>query len=178
MNAIHPDFGVLELSEYQPVVHLVHQKCNTYMKRVFNRKRNHIDASNAVGVFNVTSVLEEFERNALLMSINLSQNQLRENDVKRIAKGITVSASLTSIDLGDNWLCSDGAKHIAEGIAVSASLTSIYLPLNEISGEGVKNISEAVSVSTSLTSIDLSANEILDLKALNTSPRESLSTPR
>ena len=108
------------------------------MKKVFNQKRNCINASGAIQVeltfeeqrlFNEI-VLNEFIHNNLLMSIDLSKNKLCDEDAKNIANGMAVSTSLTNIDLSDNFIEPKGAVHIAEGISECTSLTKVRVSVS------------------------------------------------
>ena len=138
MDAICRNFWNLKLSEYQSLMHFARPKCETYMKKVFNQKRNCINASGAIQVeltfeaqrlFNEI-VLNEFIHNNLLMSIDLSKNKLCDEDAKNIANGMAVSTSLTNIDLSDNFIEPKGAVHIAEGISECTSLTKVRVSVS------------------------------------------------
>ena len=186
MNIINKRFEELKLSEYQSHMYMTRPKCETYMAKVFNRKRNFIDASFAIHLITVVNLLE-IEGNASLTGIDLQHSCIGSENAKHVARGISFSASLTSIDLSWNELGDVGVKHIAEGISVSASLTSINIGFNcigkvmalklveilkkkqmvsvglascSLGVVGAQAVADYISASALLTSIDVSHNNI------------------
>jgi hypothetical protein len=85
--------------------------------------------------------------NRVLTELGLSSNKIGDEGAKpkAIAEALKVNAVLTSVDLRLNSIRDDGAKAIAEALKVNAVLTKLDLEYNSNMGEaGKKAVRDAV----------------------------------
>ena len=170
MNVIHRTFEDLKLSAYQSFVYMSFtDKSSKYIENVLNRQRSYIDMSQAMNVStDCANLVNEFKDNAFLMSMSLRVNHIGSENAKRIADGISVSASLTQV-LAFQKLYHLRSRYLTDVVLL---LTQIDLGSNNIGGhidddnvvvhtsKGPQAIADVLRVSKSLTSINLSCNYI------------------
>ncbi|KAL1495116.1 hypothetical protein AB1Y20_016983 [Prymnesium parvum] len=93
-------------------------------------------------------------------SLDLRENNIRDEGAAHIAEALKTTATLTSLNLGENEIGAEGAAHIAEALKTNATLTSLNLRGNDIGAEGAAHIAEALKTNATLTSLDLNENGI------------------
>ncbi|KJE96901.1 TKL/IRAK protein kinase [Capsaspora owczarzaki ATCC 30864] len=98
-------------------------------------------------------------------TLELIQQNIREDDVQAIAEALKVNTSLKALDLRVNQIGDAGAQAIAEALKVNTTLTHLYLDECHIGVVGAQAIAEALKVNTVLTEIYLRDNQIGDAGA-------------
>jgi len=88
------------------------------------------------------------------------QGTYNPSGIMAIAKALEVNAVLKSLNLSENKINDTGATAIATALEVNAVLTELNLRFNEISPEGATAIAKALEVNAVLTNLDLSSNQL------------------
>jgi len=99
---------------------------------------------------------------AVLISLVLPTNLIRDDGAKAIAEALKVNAVVTTLALGGNYIGGEGAIAISEALKVNAVLTNLNLINNSIGDDGAKAIAEALKVNAVLTTLNLGTNSIRD----------------
>ena len=154
------------------------------MAKVFNRKRNFIDASNAIHLITVVNLLNEFEGNASLTGIDLQHSCIGSEGTKHIARGISVGAALTECNMRGNYFDTDSATVLAK-VGTEKQIMLFGIKHDQVEANFARQflttadailIGSDLSVSASLTSINLQNNSITDKGAQHIANGISVST--
>ena len=107
------------------------------------------------------------ERNRLLQRLWLCLNDVTNDDVVALARGLRLNVSITKLDLSSNLISDAGAAALAEAIAANGSLRELHLSSNEISDQGAASLGKAIKEDNrSLQLLNLESNHIGDAGAL------------
>jgi len=94
----------------------------------------------------VIAIAKALEVNRVLTTLDLVNNQIREQGAAAIAEALRGNGVLTELDLADNDIGDKGATALASALEVNGVLTTLDLRLNyNIGDEGKKAIQDAVS---------------------------------
>ncbi|MGC6403933.1 MAG: hypothetical protein ACON5A_01640 [Candidatus Comchoanobacterales bacterium] len=123
-------------------------------------------------------------KNKTLTSLDLSNNSMVDDDVKKLAEALNKNKALTKINLSGNNIGNTGVKYLKESLAVNNTLEDINLgqnsidissiaelcngsmlkvlrlPFSELKNEGVRQLADALSGNKTLIELDLVANNI------------------
>ncbi|CAF3479094.1 unnamed protein product [Rotaria socialis] len=94
--------------------------------------------------------------------IDLSDQQLNDQDVKLLVEKYHEITTLTTLDLESNQISDDGVKHIATMMNNITSLETLNLQRNFVGTNGLKDLAQALKRNTVLTTLNLSWNRIGD----------------
>ena len=95
------------------------------------------------------------EVNAVLTSLNLSDNRIGSGGAKALASMLEVNAVLTSLNVGFNDLDEEAALGIVRAVRTRDKMTSLGLQSCGIGPTGAKEIAEYILVSSVLKTLSL-----------------------
>jgi len=93
-----------------------------------------------------------------LTKIDLSQRGLRSSDAKLVKMALLQNAKLSCLKLGYNQLGDEGVAILSKGVAAHKMLTSLDLGFNHIGDEGVQALASALLQGSSLSTLYLAGN--------------------
>ena len=113
----------------------------------FDLSENNIPS---LGCFEIAKLLSGNEHNQGLFklnSLNLSDNNITDEAVKRLSTALThTNCKLNSLALSHNIITGEGVKHLSTALThTNCKLNSLYLIYNNITAEGVKHLSTALT---------------------------------
>ena len=123
-----------------------------------------------IGPIGAKEIADYIQFTAVVTTLNLGCNQIRDEGAIAIAEALKVTNVLTELNLFYNWIGPEGAIAIAEALKVNAVLTSLDLAGNPniiyypqhfgigIGDEGAKAIAEALKVKAVVTTLNLGCN--------------------
>jgi Ran GTPase-activating protein (RanGAP) involved in mRNA processing and transport len=119
-----------------------------------------LDNNKYIGAEGAKAIAEALKVNAVVTTLFLTGNNIKDEGAKAIAEALKVNAVLTKLRLDWNNIGAEGAITIAEALKVNVVLTTLRLDGNEIGAEGAIAIAEALKVNAVLTTLRLDGNEI------------------
>ncbi|CAM4782741.1 unnamed protein product [Rotaria magnacalcarata] len=94
--------------------------------------------------------------------LDLSDQQLNDQDVKVLVEKYHEITTLTTLDLESNQISDDALKHIATMMNNITSLETLNLQRNFVGTSGLTDLAQALKKNTVLTTLNLSWNRIGD----------------
>ena len=101
-----------------------------------------------------------FRINNTLTKINLSNNNITDKGVKKLAKAIRVNTLLQSLDISCNTISSDGILALSSCLKICKKLCKLNISNNNITDVGANYLSEVIQVNTTLQELNVSKNLI------------------
>jgi len=95
-----------------------------------------------------------------LAYLDLSANDINDEDGDAIGQGLKTNTSLKSLSLRCNLLGRKTGRSIAEALYTNASLKTLDLSQNRLGDKAADNISESLAMNRSLTTLDVSENKL------------------
>jgi len=117
----------------------------------------------ACGSYNILKFIEICPK---LVHLNLGDNGLDDNWVKRLVQALKQCPNLAYLDISANYINAEGTTYITE-LFKSHNFVSLELAFNNFGDEGVKNITNALSYCPNLTNLNLCDNKFGDEGAIN-----------
>jgi hypothetical protein len=117
----------------------------------------------ACGSYNILKFIEICPK---LVHLNLGDNGLDDNWVKRLVQALKQCPNLAYLDISANYINAEGTTYITE-LFKSHNFVSLELAFNNFGDEGVKNITNALSYCPNLTNLNLCDNKFGDEGATN-----------
>ena len=98
--------------------------------------------------------------NKALRTLNLQNNQVNTIGVSDLAKGLEINSTLQSLNLDNNKAYSEGAEIMGKALQKNQALLSLSLKNNGLGDAGAEELAKALSTNRTLQSIILSDNEL------------------
>jgi hypothetical protein len=117
----------------------------------------------ACGSYNILKFIEICPK---LVRLNLDDNGLNDEWIKRLSKALRHCPNLAYLDLNCNCINAEGTIYIGE-LLNSHKLVSLELAYNNFEDEGVTNIANALLLCPNLTNLNLCDNKFGDEGATN-----------
>ncbi len=137
--------------------HLTPQEVRALMSNSANRELLNL-TGNDIYNEDVLYLAVIFKVNHSLTFIALNENYIRDVGAGYLADALNVNYTLGWIDLGHNLIGDVGAGYLAKALKVNRTLSSIWLDQNNIGVTGFKHLAEALKLNKTLTLIDLRSN--------------------
>jgi hypothetical protein len=112
----------------------------------------------ACGSYNILKFIENCPK---LVRLDIGDNGLDDNWVKRLVQTLKQCPNLAYLDLSANYINAEGTTYITE-LFKSHNFVSLELAYNNFEDEGVKNITNALLQCPNLTNLNLSDNKFGD----------------
>jgi hypothetical protein len=117
----------------------------------------------ACGTYDILQFIEICPK---LVRLNLGDNGLDDNWVKRLTQALKQCPNLAYLDLSANYINAEGTTYITT-LLKSHNFVSLELAYNNFGDEGVTNIANALSYCPNLTNLNLCDNKFGDEGATN-----------
>ena len=117
----------------------------------------------ACGLYNILQFIEICPK---LVRLDLGDNGLDDNWIKRLAQTLKQCPNLSYLDISANYINAEGTTYITE-LFKSHNFVSLELAYNNFGDEGIKNITNALSYCPNLTNLNLCDNKFGDEGATN-----------
>eukprot|EP00121_Abeoforma_whisleri_P016304 Awhi_evm2s14966 len=127
------------------------------------KKNGHVNL-NQVKDWHPADVVTALSENKRIFSLNLSRTRTGA-DVEAVVSILFQNKSLQSVDLGNNGLTSEGVKKMFLALKDNQSLISLSLSYNDINDDYMREISEALKINRHLRYLSLCHNNITDVGA-------------
>lgn len=119
----------------------------------------------AVGSQAHDAIVEYLSSSRSIHKISLDNNDLRAEQVIKIAKALKQNKTLQELSLNNNYAGDDGAKAIAEALSDNHTLISLSLANNYIKQAGSESFATALGRNNTLKTLNLSGQYIGDQAA-------------
>ncbi|WP_417905067.1 hypothetical protein [Candidatus Tisiphia endosymbiont of Micropterix aruncella] len=94
---------------------------------------------------NLEEIIRQITTNSIT-TLDLSNNQIGDTEVKELAEALKDNKSITTLDLSNNHIGDTGAKYLLESLKINKFITVINLVGNEIGEAEAKNIAETLKI--------------------------------
>ncbi|XP_021945191.2 leucine-rich repeat-containing protein 74A-like [Folsomia candida] len=116
-------------------------------------------SGNACGKIGGLAIAEMIKDNYTIEELSLANTEILES-LEEICEAVSLTTSLISIDLSKNELIDQDMSPISNMIAENQSLKKLFLGSNEIRDAGLAELGVGLSENKSILEIDLSRNKI------------------
>ena len=93
------------------------------------------------------SLAEGLSMNAMLRTLDLGDNLIREAGVRAVLEGVRAQQTLTALDLSSCAIGDGGAEAVARELEANGALRFARVASNEIGAEGGRALADAVDAS-------------------------------
>ena len=97
---------------------------------------------------------------SILCKLNLSSNQITDNEVEELAEAVSVNTTLQTLELSQNVISDFGISFFSKCLKNNKTLLKLNLSGNNITDEGALTLAEAIELNTTLQELNLSKNWI------------------
>ena len=112
-----------------------------------------------IAISNISTCLKD-DTTSSLCKLNLSYNQITDDDTSILAEAVTINTTLQMLNISHNKISDNGVSFISKCLKLNKTLHELILSGNSITDEGARSLAEAIHVNTALQELNISKNYI------------------
>jgi Ran GTPase-activating protein (RanGAP) involved in mRNA processing and transport len=109
------------------------------------------------------------QQNHTIKILNISDNTLRDSDLKILANAVIENDTIEFLILSDNLFFSEGLAFLSDALKINYSIKTLDLQNSLFGDHGVQHLADALNINKTITSINLSNSLLTDKSIMHLS---------